>query len=169
MISKKTKVSIVIPVYNREYTLQKTVDSVFGQRFKDWQLILVDDNSTDGSSRIMQRLSSSDDRIIMVNNQDYSHSCAGARLAGIDHATGDYIAFLDSDDTWPEYHLDELVGYLESNLDVDYVFGDLRRIDETERAVIVRGSHDKTNTVTGGAGLVEAMAHQGPTDPLTLQ
>ena len=135
-MSESPLVSIIMPVYNREKTLEESVKSIFEQSYSNWELIIVDDNSTDGSLNLIKTLSEQDHRISYKINTEYSHSCAGARLSGLKGIKGSYVSFLDSDDTWPIYHLKELLDYLENNADVDFVFGDLQRIDENSKVVV---------------------------------
>lgn len=91
------KVSIITPTYNRAYVLWKTILSVQNQSFADWDLIIVDDNSSDDTEKLVRQFHQ-DNRIKLVKNR-YSHSAAGARKTGCEHATGRYIAYLDSDNT----------------------------------------------------------------------
>jgi len=89
-------VSIITPVYNAEKTIRETIASVLAQTFTDFELILIDDGSTDDSLSIMQRFS--DPRI-----QLFTFPNAGpqkSRNRGIDKATGQYLAFIDADDLW---------------------------------------------------------------------
>lgn len=90
------KLSIVIPVYNVEHTLERCVQSVLNQKFRDYQLILVDDGSTDGSREICHRLSRQEQRIQVIHQKNAGLSAA--RNAGIKKAKGEYITFIDSDD-----------------------------------------------------------------------
>ena len=125
-----------MPVYNREKTLERSVKSVFKQSYHNWQLVIVDDSSSDESLSLIKALSKKDQRISYKTNSEYSHSCAGARLSGLENNKGNYISFLDSDDTWPSYHLEELLDYLENNPDIDFVFGDLQRVDESGNVIV---------------------------------
>ena len=92
------KVSVVIPVYNVKPYLERCVNSVLGQTHKDLEIILVDDGSTDGSGELCNQIAASDPRICVIHQENQGLS--GARNTGIRHATGEYIAFLDSDDEW---------------------------------------------------------------------
>ena len=92
-------VSIITPVHNSERFLQQTIDSVLAQTYKEWEHILVDDCSTDGSADLIRAYTSTDARIRYIRLNE--NSGAGiARNKAIEQAKGDYIAFLDSDDTW---------------------------------------------------------------------
>ena len=90
------KLSVIVPVYNAEGYLDRAVDSVLAQTFADWELLLVDDGSTDGSAALCDRRAAGDGRIRAIHQQNAGPSAA--RNAGLDAARGDYAAFLDADD-----------------------------------------------------------------------
>lgn len=90
------KISIIVPVYNVEKYLEKCIDSILNQSFRDFELILVDDGSTDNSGYICDRYKNQDDRIIVIHKENGGLS--SARNAGIDISKGDFIGFVDSDD-----------------------------------------------------------------------
>lgn len=94
------KISIITPVYNVEKFVSQCIESVMSQSYDDWELILVDDCSTDNSGRICDDYASKDSRIRVIHVETNS-GALGARNCGIKEATGDYIGFLDSDD-WIE-------------------------------------------------------------------
>lgn len=92
------KVSIVLPVYNGEKYLRETLDSILNQTFADFELICVDDGSTDSAPRILEDASAKDPRVTVIH-QDNSGPGA-ARNNGLDHATGEYVCMLDADDVY---------------------------------------------------------------------
>lgn len=92
------KFSIIVPVYNVEKYLDQCVNSVISQNFSDWELILVDDGSTDNSLKICYNFAEKDERIIVVHKKNGGAS--EARNCGLDRACGEFILFLDSDDFW---------------------------------------------------------------------
>ena len=92
------KLSIIIPVYNVELYLHACVESVIAQTYQDLQVILVDDGSTDGSGELCDKLAQQDNRIQVIHKPNGGLS--DARNAGLRVATGDYVAFLDSDDVY---------------------------------------------------------------------
>lgn len=109
-------ISFIVPIYNAEQYLPACLDSLLGQTVRDLQIILVDDSSTDGSLAVAQRYAAQDTRI-----EIYVQSHAGqsaARNKGLSYVKGDYIAFVDADDTidanWCETMLQTIEG-------VDYV------------------------------------------------
>lgn len=92
------KFSIIVPVYNVETYLEECIDSVLEQSYQDFELILVDDGSTDSSPTICDRYERQDTRIKVIHKANGGLS--SARNAGIEKATGDIICFVDSDDYW---------------------------------------------------------------------
>ena len=93
------KVSVIIPVYNGEKTIEKCINSIINQSYKDLEIIIVNDGSTDNTYEICQKYSQKDDRIQVIN-QENKGVCL-ARNIGIKFSKGDYIQFVDSDD-WLE-------------------------------------------------------------------
>lgn len=92
------RISIIIPVYNVAPYLKTCVSSVQKQTYNDLEIILVDDGSTDGSGELCEQLANGDKRIRVVHQSNQGLSAA--RNTGINHATGDYLAFLDGDDEY---------------------------------------------------------------------
>ena len=90
------KLSIVVPVYNIVNYLEECVDSLIGQKYRNCEIILVDDGSTDGSSVLCDNLCAKDDRIKVIHQKNQGLS--GARNSGLMAANGAYISFIDSDD-----------------------------------------------------------------------
>lgn len=95
------KITLIIPVYNVEQYLRQCVDSVLGQTFDDYEVILVDDGSPDGSPAICDEYEEKSDKIRVIHKPNGGLS--DARNAGLDMAQGEYVIFLDSDDWWDDY------------------------------------------------------------------
>ena len=91
-------VSIIVPVYNVEAYLQRCVDSILAQTFTDFELILVDDGSTDSSPAICDTYAARDARVIVIHKKNGGVS--SARNEALDIIQGEYVAFCDSDDYW---------------------------------------------------------------------
>lgn len=91
-------VSVIIPVWNRASRVTKAIRSVQAQNFTNWEIVAVDDGSTDGSLEVLQELAAADARIVVVQSEHGGVSVA--RNLGIERARGRYVAFLDSDNTW---------------------------------------------------------------------
>lgn len=107
------KLSIIIPVYNVEQTLRSCVQSARITAFDDWEMILVDDGSTDSSGTICDQLAQQEPHIRLIYKANGGLS--DARNAGLDTATGRYIAFLDSDDTIEPGTLELMADIMEAN------------------------------------------------------
>ena len=115
--------SIIVPVYQAEHTLERCVQSVLQQEYRNFQLILIDDGSTDGSAALCDGFASSDSRIHVIHQRNSGVSAA--RNAGISAAGGEYLLFLDSDDALAD---NALSLYAQATLQgtVDVVIGSLR-------------------------------------------
>lgn len=95
-MSKTPEISIIIPIYNIQDYLEKCLDSVKNQTFKNWEAICVNDGSTDNSLEILQQYAEKDERFIVVTQENQGLS--PARNTGLEKTKGDYIMFLDGDD-----------------------------------------------------------------------
>ncbi|MEA1947109.1 MAG: glycosyltransferase [Thermodesulfobacteriota bacterium] len=105
-------ISVIIPTYNRGWIIKEAIDSVLAQDFKDFELIAVDDGSTDHTFSILKSYS---DNIIVIRQDN--HGVSAARNRGIAEASGRFIAFLDSDDLWMPRKLKRQVDFFNSNPD----------------------------------------------------
>jgi teichuronic acid biosynthesis glycosyltransferase TuaG len=124
-------VSVVTPVWNGAGCLAAAAASVRAQSFADWEMLIVDDGSTDGSQALAQALAADEPRIRLLG-WDARRGAAAARNAGIRAARGRYLAFLDADDLWRPEKLAVQVGYMAST-GVPFTFAALDRIDEGGR------------------------------------
>ena len=95
-------VDIIIPLYNKEATVARAVESILDQTFADWRLIIVDDGSTDNSLQVVRQFT--DPRIRIVEQEN--RGPGAARNRGIQEATAEYLAFLDADDQWYSWYLE---------------------------------------------------------------
>lgn len=121
------KVSVIIPTYNRADFIEDAVESVLCQTYKDFEIIIVDDGSTDNTKDMLQKFHNKIRYIYKSNG-----GVASARNAGIKHAQGIYIAFLDSDDLWLPERLQFGVQALESDKDIGLIFSDCSRVFHKE-------------------------------------
>jgi len=112
--SNTSLVTIVTPMYNSAGYISETIESVLQQTYQNWEMILVDDCSSDKSVEIVKRYMERDPRIHLIELKDNSGG-AVARNAAINAAKGRYIAFLDSDDLWREDKLSEQVKFMSEN------------------------------------------------------
>ncbi|MGS0692261.1 glycosyltransferase family 2 protein [Shewanella sp. 30m-9] len=113
------KVSVVMPVYNVEAFVEDAINSVLSQTFENFELILVNDCSSDSSLQICQQFNEARIRII---NHESNLGLAAARNTGIRHAIGQYVAFLDSDDMWHSEKLQQHINHLDNNPEVGISF-----------------------------------------------
>lgn len=128
-------VSVIMPVFNAEATLARSIESVLGQKFANLELIAVDDCSSDGSSQILAQASARDARV-RVLRQPFNAGVAAARNAGIGVAKGTHMAFLDSDDRWHPRKLElQLAQMREAGARVSYCA--YRRVSQDGRLLSV--------------------------------
>ena len=115
---QKPELTIVIPVFNAEKYISQTVESILSQTFRDWQLVIVDDGSTDSTSAICQRYASADPRIKVVRIDNSGPSAA--KNLGISLAEGSYMTFVDGDDEYGAVTtLEENMSILRSDSSID--------------------------------------------------
>lgn len=107
-------VSIIMPAYNNEKYITESIQSVINQTYKNWELLIVDDLSTDNTYFIAKQLKKKDNRI-KVFQLDSKGGASVARNLAIKKAKGKYIAFLDSDDFWTEEKLSKQINFMKAN------------------------------------------------------
>jgi glycosyltransferase involved in cell wall biosynthesis len=112
-------VSVILPTYNRRETIRAAIASVQRQTFQDWELIVVDDGSTDGTASLIE---GSDPRLVLVRQDNQGVN--GARNTAMLMARGRYIAFLDSDDEWLPHHLELSVAFFRAHPEEDFLSGE---------------------------------------------
>lgn len=120
-------ISVIVPIYNTEKYLSQCIESVLGQSFADFELLLVNDGSSDGSGAICDAYAEKDSRIKVFHKENGGVS--SARNLGLDHAQGEWVAFVDSDDLLADNALEILLN--EAKDDVDMVYGGIRKFDES--------------------------------------
>ena len=125
-------ISIVLPSFNRARILPKAVESILRQTYQDFELIIVDDGSSDNTREVVN--SFNDDRIVYVH-QENAGACV-ARNNGINHARGEYIAFQDSDDIWHEDKLEKQLKILQDK-NADIVFCRMNRMSDGKKIGLV--------------------------------
>ena len=107
-------ISVVTPCYNSSAYIAQTIESVLSQSYTDWEMIIVDDHSTDQSAAIVKSYSDKDDRIVLLSTDRNTGSPAIPRNIGIENSKGKYIALLDADDIWYPNKLAEQIALMES-------------------------------------------------------
>ena len=120
MTNNNPLVSIITPCYNASKFLTETLESVLVQTYENWEMIIVDDCSSDNSRSIIEDYAQKDNRIRLINNSN-NMGAAKSRNKAIEVAQGDYIAFLDSDDVWLPNKLEkQLVLMQKDNIYLSY-------------------------------------------------
>lgn len=153
------KISIIVPVYNTEKNLSRCIDSILSQTYQNLEVILVNDGSSDGSGKIIERYHKLDNRIKVIHKDNGGIS--SARNAGLDIASGDFVAFVDSDD-WIEHDIYEYCLELAKSSKSDVVdYG----------IVFVKGKHGtsskekyNTSTIEGNQEILKDYLLRGQTE-----
>ena len=132
------KVSIIIPVYNAEKYLSECINSIIYQSYNNLEIILVNDGSTDNSIYICRQYANKDNRIIVIDSDNYGVSYA--RNIGIERATGKYIVFIDSDDMIEKDYIGILVTEMEEkNLDMVVCgYKDINIVSNVKKNMVIK-------------------------------
>ncbi len=134
------KISIVTASYNYADLISQTIDSVINQTYSNWELIIVDDGSSDNSREIIAQYCVKDSRIKLYTHEKNQNKglCETVRL-GCQYAQGEYVAFLESDDLWTENYLAEKIKVIEKNPDISLIFNSVELFGDAES----RKRHDE--------------------------
>lgn len=124
-MANTARVSVIIPTYNRAHTIARAIDSLLTQTRPPDEIIVVDDGSNDNTLEVLERYAGKISVIVSPRNEGQP----AARNRALDVATGDFIAFLDSDDTLPTDSIERRLNALHQNPDYDVVYGDALFID----------------------------------------
>ena len=124
------KITIIVPVYNVEYYLDKCLDSLINQTYKNLEIIVINDGSTDNSGIICQEYAQKDNRIVYIEKENGGQS--EVRNMGLDRMTGSYVTFVDSDD-WIELDYVEILYKKITEYQADIAVGNYYSFNETER------------------------------------
>jgi len=138
-------VSVVLPTYNRAQVLPPVIDSILSQDYRDLELIIIDDASTDNTAQLIREIQERDPRVRYVQ-LPVNRGVGFAREAGLRHARGRYVALADSDDIWLEGKLREQVQALDEHANVDILFGDFWNINH------VNGRRHRAFSTSPGVG-----------------
>ncbi|MBO0545100.1 glycosyltransferase family 2 protein [Clostridium botulinum] len=131
----KASVSVIIPYYNSERTIIRALSSVINQVYKNFEIILIDDGSTDNSYKIVGSFIKNNSQYQIKNLQQKNSGPSKARNLGIKKSIGEYIAFLDSDDSWNKNKLKIQMDFIESRQDI-FILGCDHKIVEDNRNII---------------------------------
>lgn len=133
---KNPKASIIIPVYNAEKYLEKCIKSALNQTYKNYEIILIDDGSTDSSLKIMEKFQTEYPNIVKIYSQENA-GVAITRNQGIEYSTGEYLFFMDNDDYIDSDYIEKFINKAVLT-DADYVLGGHRQIENDEERIKVR-------------------------------
>lgn len=125
MSNSTPQVSVILPTYNRIEYLQRSINSVLNQSYQDWELIIWDDGSEDGTGKYCNYLEDSRIRYFWHENQ----GVAAARNQAIAQSSGFYLAFLDSDDEWLPEKLMNQMSFIYSQPSLEFIFGNFRNVN----------------------------------------
>lgn len=132
------KVSIILPTYNGEKYLSESIESVINQTFKDWELIIVNDCSTDNTREISLRYVSQDKRIMMIENET-NQKLPQALNIGFKKSSGNLLTWTSDDNCMKSNMLDTLVNCFENDSNLDFIYGDIVPIDNKGRIMTQYG------------------------------
>ncbi len=151
-----SKVSVIIPTYNYAAYIGKAVDSVLAQTYPDIEIIVVDDGSTDNTKDVLQKY---EDKLVYI--QQNNQGAAAARNRGLKEANGNYICFLDADDTYYSDNIAEKVRFLAADESLDWCYSNWAWVDEAGNEMM-RGDEPEVSLAHIKAqGDVLALALQG--------
>jgi len=119
--------SVIMPVYNHVAYVGRAIDSVLAQTWRDFELIVVDDGSTDGSGEVIDEYAAADDRVVAVHQPNSGQGAA--RNAGIKRARAEWLAYLDSDDVWFADTLANYAAYIADHADAKFIYGFRHRLN----------------------------------------
>ncbi len=126
----KGLVSVIVPVYNAGRWIEDTILSVKSQTYKDFEMILIDDGSTDDSVEVIRRTAGADERIKLVDVGEKNLGAAHARNRGVELARGRYICYIDADDLWSPDKLEKQLAFMDEN-DAAFSFTGYEFADES--------------------------------------
>lgn len=132
----KEKISIIIPVFNREELIIETLESVLNQSYKNWECIVVDDKSTDNTLSILNKFAIQDERIRFLVRENGPKGASHCRNIGLDNAKGEYCIFLDSDDLLLAFCLEKRIDAITDN--PDYPFYIFPMLSENLKAELIK-------------------------------
>tara|TARA_Y100000385_G_C13039948_1_gene614825 strand:+ start:322 stop:1119 length:798 start_codon:yes stop_codon:yes gene_type:complete len=135
-VSNNSLVSILMPAFNSEKYIEESINSVLAQTYKNWELIIIDDVSTDNTSSIVKNIAINDSRIRFIQKQTRD-GAANSRNIGIKKAQGRFIAFLDSDDIWKTKKLEKQIFFMEK-YKYDFTYSFYSEFDIQKNSVLIK-------------------------------
>ncbi len=133
----RPKISVILINHNYGNYIAQAIESVLSQTYKNLELIVVDDGSTDNSAQVIEGYK---DKIKFIKRTHKSGTCSVPRNTALKEATGEFIAFLDSDDAWNKHKLQNQVDYLERHKNIGLAYSDYEVIDSKSRLLSISGN-----------------------------
>lgn len=155
--SANPMISVIVPIYNVEKYLRACIDSILTQTYKNLEIILVDDGSSDGCGAICDEYKEKDQRITVIHQKN--RGLSGARNAGIDIAQGQYIGFIDSDDTIEPQMFEILLNNMRKNGAKISICG-RKIVDESGNITEPKYIHKKKMVLDGKSAIIEMNSHK---------
>lgn len=146
MVATTGRVSVIIPLYNRKEYIEKSLQSVLNQDYSDVELIVIDDGSTDGGDKIVEKWSHRSNLIFLRQPGNSNKGQSSAINLGLSRATGEFVAILDSDDLYAPGKLRKQIEYLNAHPDVGLVYGNGKAIDAKGKFLYEINYDDKVET-----------------------
>jgi len=131
------RITVFVPCYNAEKYIDKMLDSILGQTYKNFKILIVDDGSSDRSKDIIREYAVRDKRVVLYENAE-NQGVARVRNRGLELCRSEYIALMDADDVAPLDRLETEVRYLDEHMEIDAVGGRYQLIDEEGKELPVR-------------------------------
>ena len=126
-------VSVIMPAYNAEKFIEEAISSVLAQSVSNWELIVIDDGSQDGTQQIVADFTRKDSRVRLIVNEE-NMGVAKSRNRGLDVCCGEYVALLDSDDYWEPQMLDRMIACAQETK-ADIIYCSYAIVDEKRKKI----------------------------------
>ncbi len=146
--------SVIIPAYNSENFIERTIRSVLSQTYDQFELIIVDDGSSDNTAKILSKFSSTDARIRIITTPNSGGPTTPTNI-GINLSNGEYITFLDHDDVWKPHKLERLLEFIEDNASIGFIASNVEHYNEKTKNTtlsdlrLVNGNLPKSDVLAG--------------------
>ena len=136
------RVSVIIPTFNCAVYIAKAITSVLSQSYDDYEIIVLDDGSTDGTEEVVSRLSRK-----LIYHYQPNHGLSNARNCAVSISNGEFIAYLDADDMWLPRKLEYQIGYMDAHPECGLVHSDVLYVDEKDQLIQLDMSQIKRRSV----------------------
>ena len=132
-MKKNNKFSVIVPVYNAEKYLKKCIDSILEQTYQNYEIIVINDGSTDNSWKLLEKLYSNNNKIKLINKKN--EGVSSTRNLGIEKSCGEWITFVDSDDWIEKNTLEEIIKIIDKDKEIEIIFCNLFKNTEDTQII----------------------------------